>query len=113
MEKLSPERAAASTAKVKIAPIASLKADSLIIVCATFARTFTCRKTGTRVAGSVEAMTAPSNIAKINGRCKKYWAAMAVITALISTPKVDSESSVGQTPLSTFKRMLAPPSNKM
>ena len=51
--------ATASTVKLRIAAIASLNADSLITVCATRARIRTCRKIGTSVAGSVEAITAP------------------------------------------------------
>ena len=59
--------ATASTAKVPIAPVASLNADSLITVCATRSRILTWRKIGTSVAGSVEAIAAPSSSATIQG----------------------------------------------
>jgi hypothetical protein len=59
--------ATASTAKVMIAPIASLNADSLITVCATRSRMRICRNMGTSVAGSVEERVAPSSNATING----------------------------------------------
>ena len=59
--------AAASTPKVTIAAIASLNADSLITVCATRSRIWTCRKIGTSVAGSVEASVAPSSSAMLAG----------------------------------------------
>ena len=57
----------ASTVKVTIAPIASLNADSLMIVCATRSLIRTCLKIGTSVAGSVEARVAPSSSATISG----------------------------------------------
>src|SRR5215472_10858017 len=59
--------ATVSTPKVTIAPVASLNADSHITVCATRSRMWTCRKIGTRVAGSVEASAAPSSAATIQG----------------------------------------------
>ena len=62
--------ATASTPKVTIAPMASLNADSLITVCATRSRMWTCRKIGTSVAGSVEASVAPSSSATINGNAE-------------------------------------------
>jgi hypothetical protein len=55
------------TPNVTMAPVASLNADSLITVCATRSRICTWRKIGTSVAGSVEAVVAPSSSATIQG----------------------------------------------
>ena len=54
-----------------MAPMASLKADSLITVWATRSRIFTCLKMGTSVAGSVEAKVAPSSSATMTGMPRK------------------------------------------
>ena len=59
--------ATASTANVTIAPVASLNADSPITVCATRSRIRIWRKTGINVAGSVDAIAAPSSIATSEG----------------------------------------------
>jgi len=71
-----------------MAPVASLNADSLITICATRSRTWTCRKIGTSVAGSVDASAAPNNAATIHGTPSTTWAAAAVIAAVITTPTV-------------------------
>ena len=105
--------ATASTLKVRIAPIASLKADSLITVCATRSRIRTWRKIGTSVAGSVEAMVAPSSSATISGMPRMKCAARPVITAVMRTPTVAITTMVIQTCFRTRKRSAAPPSNRM
>ena len=102
-----------NTVKVSIAPMASLNADSVITVCATLARIFICLNTGTKVAGSVDAMVAPSNSAIIHGKPKNTCAAQAEITAVMSTPMVEIISNVGHTLRNTLSLTLAPPSNKM
>ena len=85
---ISPEpMATARTPKVNTAPVASLKADLLITVCATRSFTWTCLKTGTSVAGSVEAIAAPSRRATIGGRSSRIWAAAAVTRAVDDNPR--------------------------
>ena len=65
-----PELITASIATTKIAPTASLNADSLITVCFTLSFIFIFLNTGTKVAGSVEATTAPSKSPYIIGILK-------------------------------------------
>ena len=105
--------ATASTPKVTMAPMASLNADSLITVCATRSRILTCRKIGTKVAGSVEASAAPISNATIQGRPSTICAARPVIAAVISTPTVAITTIVIHTCFKTSKRNDAPPSNRM
>ena len=105
--------ATVSTPKVTIAPVASLKADSLITICATRSRTWTCRKIGTKVAGSVDASVAPSSAATIHGTPRTKCAAVVVIAAVITTPTVAMTTIVIQTCFITWNRSDAPPSNRM
>ena len=101
------------TPKVTIAPVASLKADSLITICATLSRTWTCRKIGTKVAGSVDASVAPSNAATIHGTPRTKCAAVVVIAAVITTQTVAMTTIVIQTCFITWNRSDAPPSKRM
>ena len=102
-----------STPNVTIAPMASLKADSLITVCATRSRMRTWRKIGTNVAGSVDASVAPNSSAMTRGMPKMKCAARPVIAAVIRIPTVAITTIVIQTCFSTAKRSVAPPSNRM
>ena len=104
--------ATARTPKVNTAPVASLKADSLITVCATRSFTWTCLKTGTSVAGSVEAIAAPSRRATIGGRSSRIWAAAAVTRAVMITPGIAKATMVIHTPFRMANRSDAPPSNR-
>lgn len=70
MEKPPFPVAIAKTAKVIMAPVASLKADSLVTVWETLSFIFICLKMGTRVAGSVGAIVAPNKSATIKGAPK-------------------------------------------
>ena len=105
--------ATVSSVKVTIAPIASLNADLLTMVCATRSRMCTCRKIGTRVAGSVEAMVEPSRRATIQGRPSTKCAAVPVTAAVMHSPKVAISRMVIQTCLRTLNRTDAPPSKRM
>ncbi len=89
--------ATVNTPNVTIAPVASLKADSHITVCATRSRTWTWRKIGTKVAGSVEASVAPSSAATIQGTPRTKCAAVLVMIAVINTPTVAMTMIVIQT----------------
>ena len=90
-----------------------VEGDSLITICATLSRTWTWRKIGTKVAGSVDASVAPSNAATIHGTPRTKCAAVVVIAAVITTPTVAMTTIVIQTCFITWKRSDAPPSNKM
>ena len=102
-----------STPKVTIAPMASLNANSLITVCATRSRMLTWRKIGTSVAGSVEAIAAPSSSATTQGRPRATCAAKPVIAAVINTPIVAITTMVIHTRFKMSRRSDAPPSNRM
>ncbi len=105
--------ATASTAKVRIAPVASLKADSLITVWATRSRILIWRNTGTSVAGSVDAMVEASSSATSGDKPSIQCAARPVIAAVITTPSVASTVIVIHTSFNTLNRSEAPPSNRM
>lgn len=65
-----PESKMVTIAEVKMAPVASLNADSLITVCATLSLTLILLKIGTNVAGSVDEIIEPMSRAVIKGICK-------------------------------------------
>ena len=105
--------ATVNTASVIIAPVASLNADSAMTVWATRSRILICLKMGTNVAGSVDAIVAPSRSATIQETPRTPCAANAVIAAVTRTPSVARTTIVIQTLFKTSKRSDAPPSKRM
>ena len=93
--------------------MASLNADSLITVWATRSEIRIWRKIGTNVAGSVEAMLAPSSKASTGARPNTRCAAAATTAAVIKTPTVASTTMVIHTRFKTGSLSTAPPSNRI
>ena len=105
----SPVRTTPATARARIAPVGSLKADSAITVCASLAETRVRANRGIRIAGSVGASTAPISSAASTGSPKAIPAAVPVMAAVIITPGTTSMPSPTDTVRSSGSESPRPP----
>ena len=94
---------------MSIAPVASLNADSLIIVCFILSFILVWLNIGTSVAGSVDAIIAPDNKDVKKGTPNDKLTTFDTISVHTKTPILDNKNTVTFTSFNTFKLISFPP----
>ena len=109
----SPASTTPTRVRVSTVPVTSLKADSAMTVWDTLGLSFRRSNRGMRIAGSVEASTAPMSRATGKATPNTGETTSATITAVMSTPGRTSNPRPTAVPEITRKEMPVPPWNRM